>query len=54
MDRYRDRLEKNARIGRIYSTWDRMDGDKRQAYLDRAESFLDSLAPADKAWARAD
>lgn len=54
MDRHRDRLEKNARIGRIYSAWDRMDGDKRQAYLDRAESFLDSLAPADNAWARAD
>ena len=52
MDRHRDRLEKNARIGRIYSTWDRMDEAKRQDYLDSAEAFLDSLTPADKTWAR--
>ena len=52
MDRHRDRLEKNHRIGRIYSTWDRMDADKRQYYLDSAEAFLDTLTPADRSWAR--
>ncbi|WBY16194.1 cryptochrome/photolyase family protein [Erythrobacteraceae bacterium WH01K] len=54
MDRHRDRLESNPRIGRIYSNWDRMDEDKRQAYLDRAEAFLDTLTPADSRWARTD
>ena len=52
MDRHRERLEKNHRIGRIYSTWDRMDDDKRQDYLDSAEAFLDTLTPADSSWAR--
>ena len=52
MDRHRDRLEKNHRIGRIYSTWDRMDEDRRQEYLDSAEAFLDTLTPADSDWAR--
>ena len=54
MDRHRDRLEKNHRVGRIYSNWDRMDEDRRQEYLDSAEAFLDTLNPADRSWARAD
>ena len=52
MDRHRDRLESNHRIGRIYANWDRMDDAKRQAYLETAEAFLDSLEPADASWAR--
>ncbi|WP_120076605.1 cryptochrome/photolyase family protein [Aurantiacibacter odishensis] len=52
MDRHRERLEQNHRIGRIYSTWDRMDEAKRQDYLDSAEAFLDTLKPAGKGWAR--
>ncbi|SMQ59514.1 deoxyribodipyrimidine photolyase-related protein [Altererythrobacter xiamenensis] len=52
MDRHRDRLESNHRIGRIYSTWDRMDEAKRQDYLDSAEKLLDSLKPASQDWAR--
>jgi len=52
MDRHRDRLESNHRVGRIYSTWDRMDEGKRQDYLDSAQTFLDRLTPADKTWAR--
>jgi deoxyribodipyrimidine photolyase-related protein len=52
MDLHRDRLESNHRIGRIYANWDRMDEDKRQAYLDTAQSFLDTLTPADSGWAR--
>ena len=52
MDRHRDRLESNSRIGRIYANWDRMDANRRQDYLDSAEAFLDTLEPADKGWAR--
>ncbi len=54
MDRHRDRLESNHRIGRIYSNWDRMDEEKRQAYRDTAETFLDTLTPASPGWARSD
>ena len=53
MDRHRDRLESNHRIGRIYATWDRMNEEKRRDYLDSAQEFLDSLKPARKGWARA-
>ena len=54
MDRHRDKLEQNPRIGRIYSTWDRMSDDKRRDYLDSAESFLETLEPARKGYARAE
>ncbi len=54
MDRHRERLETNPRIGRIYATWDRMGEDKQRAYLDSAEAFLETLEPAAKGWARAD
>ncbi|MEE4206090.1 MAG: cryptochrome/photolyase family protein [Erythrobacter sp.] len=53
MDRHRDRLESNHRVGRIYSNWDRMGEEKQRDYLDSAETFLDSLEPARKTWARA-
>ncbi|WP_338240562.1 cryptochrome/photolyase family protein [Aurantiacibacter hainanensis] len=52
MHRHRDMLESNHRIGRIYSTWDRMGEDKQKAYLDSAETFLDSLGSATRGWAR--
>ena len=52
MDRHRDLLEKNHRVGRIYSNWDRMGEDKQSDYLTSAEKFLDSLEPASKDWAR--
>ena len=52
MVRHRERFEKNRRISRIYATWDRMDADKRQAYLDSAEAFLETLEPARPGWAR--
>jgi deoxyribodipyrimidine photolyase-related protein len=52
MVRHRDVLEKNARVGRIYSTWERMDADKQQAYLDSAREVLDALQPAAAGWAR--
>ncbi len=52
MDRHRDRLESNNRIGRIYANWDRMADDKKQAYLDTADGYLGALEPAKDGWAR--
>ena len=52
MDRHRDRLESNHRVGRIYANWDRMGDQKKQAYLDRATGFLDSLENAAPGYAR--
>ena len=52
MNRHRDRLESNHRIGRIYATWDRMGETKQREYLTSAENFLDTLVPAGKDWAR--
>ena len=54
MDRHRDTLKSNHRIGRIYANWDRMDAEKRQDYLDSADKFLDTLTPASKSWARSE
>ncbi len=52
MDRHRDRLKSNHRIGRIFATWDRMGEEKQHDYLDSADKFLDSLEPASEGWAR--
>ena len=52
MDRNRDVLENNPRIGRVYATWDRMSADKRAAYLGSAEEVLGGLEPAAPGWAR--
>jgi deoxyribodipyrimidine photolyase-related protein len=52
MDRHRERLEQNHRIGRIYATWDRMGEAKQRDYLDSAEAFLGTLEPARAGWAR--
>ena len=52
MDRHRDRLESNHRIGRIFATWDRMGDEKKRDYLESGEKILDSLRPARKGWAR--
>ncbi|QIG55024.1 cryptochrome/photolyase family protein [Altererythrobacter sp. BO-6] len=52
MNRHRDRLESNHRIGRIYATWDRMGETKQREYLTSAENFLDTLVPAREDWAR--
>ncbi len=54
MDRHRDRLESNPRIGRIYATWDRMGDDKQRDYLNSAEAFLETLEPARQGYARAE
>jgi deoxyribodipyrimidine photolyase-related protein len=52
MARNRARLERNPRIGQIYSTWDRMGDAKQNEYLASAEAFLDTLEPAGDGWAR--
>jgi len=52
MDRNRERLASNHRIGRIFATWDRMGEAKQGEYLQSAEKFLDSLVPAREGWAR--
>ncbi len=52
MNRHRDRLRSNHRIGRIFATWDRMGEEKQREYLESADNFLDSLVPASKGWAR--
>ncbi|MCM8556434.1 cryptochrome/photolyase family protein [Sphingomicrobium sediminis] len=51
LDRNRDKLENNHRLGRTYSTWDRMSDEKKDEYRDSAANFLKSLNPADKGWA---
>ncbi|MEW4447513.1 cryptochrome/photolyase family protein [Qipengyuania sp. JC766] len=52
MDRHRDRLESNHRVGRVYATWDRMGDEKKDAYRDTAQAFLDGLTPAGPDYAR--
>lgn len=41
--RNRDKLGGNPRLATVYSTWDRMGDDKKEAYLSSAKEFLDAL-----------
>lgn len=41
--RNKDTLKSNGRIARVYSTWEKMDKDKRDGILKRAEDCLDNL-----------
>ena len=43
LHRHRPALSGNRRLARVYSSWDRMGPDKRQAYLDSAEAVLETL-----------
>jgi deoxyribodipyrimidine photolyase-related protein len=43
MERNRDELASNPRIGMIYRSWDKMNSQKRMELLDQAESYLGSL-----------
>ena len=45
-------LAGNARLFQPYATWRRMTPDKQAAYLESAEAFLATLAPAAPGWAR--
>lgn len=44
LDRNRDQLDGNPRLGPVYRTWDRMTAEKQQAYRDSADAFLDALS----------
>ncbi|MGB5777583.1 MAG: cryptochrome/photolyase family protein, partial [Allopontixanthobacter sediminis] len=52
MIRNRPLLERNNRVSRVYSNWDRMDETKRAEYLESAEKILAGLVPASEGWAR--
>ncbi len=43
LHRNRSKLERNARLGPVYRTWDRMDHDRRKALLERASNHLARL-----------
>ncbi|MGG7568329.1 cryptochrome/photolyase family protein [Rhodovulum sp. DZ06] len=43
MLRHRERFKGNGRVSRAYATWDRMAGDKRDAYLSAARHVLGRL-----------
>lgn len=43
MNRNREKLENNPRIGMAYRTWDKMDEDRKKDSLNTAESFLKTL-----------
>lgn len=43
MDRHRDRLEKNPRIGMAYRTWDRYAGEQKAAILQKAQWVKDHI-----------
>ncbi|WP_394270238.1 cryptochrome/photolyase family protein [Qipengyuania sp.] len=53
MVRNREHLQANPRIGRAYSTWDRMTEARQRDYLESAEAVLATLEPASPGWARA-
>ena len=54
MDRHRERLSQNPRLGVLYSGWDKKTNADRQRVLDSAQAFLDALEPADHGWTFAD
>jgi deoxyribodipyrimidine photolyase-related protein len=41
--RHRERFAQNPRMGQMYSTWDRMDEDRRETVLKEAGAFLERL-----------
>ncbi|WP_265529264.1 cryptochrome/photolyase family protein [Sphingomicrobium marinum] len=52
LDRNRGKLGNNHRLGRVYSTWDRMKDDRKDEYRSSADAFLETLEPAKEGWAR--
>jgi deoxyribodipyrimidine photolyase-related protein len=47
LDRHRDRLGKNPRLGQVYRTWDRMGEDRKQQVRRDARRFLEELEPSE-------
>ena len=41
--RNEDKLRGNPRLGQVYRTWDKMDGDKKEAYRESAKAVLNAL-----------
>ncbi len=52
MARHEKRFRRNRRMANMYGTWDRMKPEVREAYRASAATFLDTLEPAKKGWAR--
>ena len=52
MARHEKRFRRNRRMANMYGTWDRMKPEVRDAYRASAATFLDTLEPARKGWAR--
>lgn len=48
LDRHRDRLGDNARLGQAYRSWDRMSAARRRETLDSADTFLARLESGDR------
>ncbi|MCB0661378.1 MAG: cryptochrome/photolyase family protein [Saprospiraceae bacterium] len=43
MDKNRNQLEHNPRIGMVYRTWDKMDGKTKADYIEQAEKYISDL-----------
>ena len=43
MDKNRNQLEHNPRIGMVYRTWDKMDGKTKAEYIEQAEKYISDL-----------
>jgi len=48
--RNEDKLKDNPRMGQMYATWNRMNGDKQREYRDSAKAFLDRVEWDDGSW----
>ena len=46
LDRHREKLGRNPRLGQVYRTWDRMDDDRKREARQDARHFLDGLYPS--------
>ena len=52
LDRNRDKLAGNHRLGRVYANWDRMSDARKDEYRDSADAFLKTLQAPEEPWAR--
>lgn len=43
MQKHRERLEKNPRIGMVYRNWDKQDESLRQATLEQGNNYLNNI-----------
>ena len=48
--RNRDRLQKNPRLGALYRTWDRWEGDEQDRIKSEARTFLEAMPVSDYGW----